>query len=53
MLTSWVKLPVRVDCEPNVLEVEVLEHLNAVERWKDVLKDSFRFQIVLTVKLHS
>ena len=35
-------LPVRVDSESNMLEVEVLEHLDTVQGRKDVLKVGFQ-----------
>ena len=43
-------LPVRVDSESNMLEVEVLEHLDTVQGRKDVLKVGF--QIPSDLLLH-
>ena len=47
MLKIWknwnlkLRTPVWVDCESDMLEVKVLEHLAAVEGGKDVLNDAF------------
>ena len=46
---NW-DLPVRVDSESNMLEVEVLEHLDTVQGRKDVLKVGF--QIPSNLLLH-